>query len=496
MKFPFLAPALLRRKGLAQNIASDLPGCVERDRAELMSIFDGFESLRSQAALVSSAEIARQGYLSPEQADLARGALLTFRNLRLALYPIVWRHAHYATVSDPAERRRSFLTGYAGALLIYSHSLEYATACDANPALRNKLNEPEPVFDIPEAFFDSLADTFFSLRYLALFAAADSFWRSSRSEILAENADETGKYLAASVKRNRAKAWRGFWPALRLRAAREGRSFAKLLFAPAKIAGYSGQFLLGNALGNLTFAPGRPCSVTPDLMAWLAPKLRPGDALFTRTDWKATTALLPGYFAHAALFLGGLAERGAVQSLLDQAKAANPAIAPCARLPETALGWVVDAKSQGCAVRSLEETLCCDHVLALRGPFGPAQAQSALSRALLHLGKPYDFDFDFSTDGKMVCTELAAKAYRDLPGCSFVPPKRLGRRAITADELCLQMLLRGSASEPLWNPAAFLRPCEKSCAAIEPGFARHWLLQRLSGKNPACAAPAQHQPPI
>jgi hypothetical protein len=46
------------------------------------------------------------------------------------------------------------------------------------------------------------------------------------------------------------------------------------------------------------------CALVPELLRNLRPQLRPGDVLLMRTDSRITAAILPGFWAHAALFLG------------------------------------------------------------------------------------------------------------------------------------------------------------------------------------------------
>ena len=72
---------------------------------------------------------------------------------------------------------------------------------------------------------------------------------------------------------------------------------------------------------------------------------------------------------------------------------------------------MIEAGATGVIFNSLEESLAADHVAVLRPRVSEARKEAAIARAFSHYGKPYDFDFDFSTTDKLVCTELIYRVY-------------------------------------------------------------------------------------
>jgi len=60
---------------------------------------------------------------------------------------------------------------------------------------------------------------------------------------------------------------------------------------------------------------------------------------------------------------------------------------------------------------------------------------AGLYAALTHRGKPYDYEFDFSTDNALVCSELIWRAYRAAEGLSLAPESVGGRVLLSPNAL-------------------------------------------------------------
>jgi hypothetical protein len=57
-----------------------------------------------------------------------------------------------------------------------------------------------------------------------------------------------------------------------------------------------------------------------------------------------------------------------------------------------------------------------------------------------HLGKPYDFEFDFNNSSRIVCTELVYRSYHNRGTMTFSLTKRLGRFTLTGDDIIAHAL--------------------------------------------------------
>ena len=173
-------------------------------------------------------------------------------------------------------------------------------------------------------------------------------------------------------------------------------------------------------------------AIEETILAELRTKLAPGDVLLVRSEHKLTAALLPGFWAHAALYLGGRRE---LRGLGIQG---HPHVQKhWAAIPEHGgnFGQVIEAISPRAVISSLERCLFADHVAVLRPSLNAIDQAAALTEAFGHLGKPYDFEFDFNVTSRIVCTELIYRCYHGRGGIRFPLVKRLGRFTLSGSDI-------------------------------------------------------------
>jgi hypothetical protein len=206
--------------------------------------------------------------------------------------------------------------------------------------------------------------------------------------------------------------------------------------------------------------------------------LQPGDILLERRNWFLSNAFLPGFWPHTAIYLGAPAELEELGVTED---------------PRVASHWeefldcdanghpyaVVEAISEGVVFTSLEHSVGeADAVAVLRPRLGDAHRREAVMRAFSHLGKPYDFEFDFFSTQRLVCSEVVYRAYNgmlELPLTSI-----LGRLTLPVNTFVEVFAdTRGSESCPFElvqfldmdeeggcavrsSEAAFLETCQRS----------------------------------
>ncbi len=191
--------------------------------------------------------------------------------------------------------------------------------------------------------------------------------------------------------------------------------------------------------------------ISDEQLAELKARLAPGDVIVERRNWYLSNIGLPGFWPHAALYVGtqaqilaALADAPDVRDAYGDLGAHFASRYPAAwrSLAERDHAGheqcVIEAVSEGVSSASLEHSCAADYVAALRPRLPAVVRARAIERALAYWGRPYDFNFDFATDDQVVCSELVMKAYEPspgLPGLSVPYVSLLGRRAVPPTEL-------------------------------------------------------------
>ncbi|MEJ2610943.1 MAG: YiiX/YebB-like N1pC/P60 family cysteine hydrolase [Candidatus Thiodiazotropha sp.] len=231
----------------------------------------------------------------------------------------------------------------------------------------------------------------------------------------------------------------------------------------------------------------------------LPPRLQPGDIFLERREWFLSNIGLPGYWPHAALYIGTLDERnayfqteeiatwvksqgvsdGLFESLLKQRY--PEAYAQSLKAPEPGhLSRLIEAVSEGVLFTSLEHSAAADALAVLRPKLSRLEKAKAILQAFRYIGRPYDFNFDFRTDRELVCTELVYKAYEpntNKVGISLPVAEILGRLATPANLIAKQFDQNYETSAQQLDLVLFLDGQEQEGVARESdlkSFRQSW----------------------
>jgi hypothetical protein len=197
--------------------------------------------------------------------------------------------------------------------------------------------------------------------------------------------------------------------------------------------------------------PTLPVGVTDELRGIL----HPGDVLVNRKDFAMTNYFLPGYWPHAALYLG--APDDLERMGLRQHEELVPRWRRLLALDQEEPRRVLEAMRDGVCLRSLRNPFRADALVVVRPRIDAADIAQAIGRGMQHEGKPYDFDFDFTRSDRLVCTEVVYRSYDGIGGMHFAMTRRAGRLTIAAEDL-LRMALERDSLEPVaiyapaWEP--------------------------------------------
>ena len=410
------------------------------DLETLRAIIPALERLEGEwhGARLTMAARAR-GYFTPDEEEHLRQMLQAYRNYRFALYEIIQRGYEYPHIAEPQRQLMVFLPALGAALTLYAKSLKLIQAYEHEPLVRKKLNEPDTKFELEPDFFEELLRGYSSPGNYRLLAKAVWFWRTHRRGIrkLAEAAPEDWQWLLELIRRQRGLVRKRLLHVLACRLRYDWRAFGRTVLLPFRNTRYSLQSQIAAACSQLRTTFHYQPALQPEVLDRLHPFLQPGDLLLIRAEQKVTTALLPGFWAHAALYIGGAA------GLDSFGIAAQPLVAKHqARLlqQDTGRGCVIEAISPKVRFSSLEAALCADHVAVLRPKLTAVELRAGTTAAFQHLDKPYDYEFDFNVSTRIVCTELIYRCFHQRGPIGFTLVKRLGRFTLSGDDIMNQWL--------------------------------------------------------
>ncbi|MGE4489429.1 MAG: YiiX/YebB-like N1pC/P60 family cysteine hydrolase [Kiritimatiellales bacterium] len=221
--------------------------------------------------------------------------------------------------------------------------------------------------------------------------------------------------------------------------------------------------------------------ITPEIVGQYRDRLQPGDILVERRNWHMTNIGIPGFWPHAALYTGTLQELDTAFDQLgfkpsEKIKQLYPAVYEALKgRDENGFPLcVIEAIRPGVIFQSLEKSAKCDYLGAVRPDLPQHEKFNALLAAFADYQKPYDLNFDFTTDNALVCSELVYKAYQSGGQLPLTPEIINGRLLLPPNEMVQQIAdhLRDAFSFVL-----FLDASEKQNRVIEgsaESFAASW----------------------
>ena len=213
---------------------------------------------------------------------------------------------------------------------------------------------------------------------------------------------------------------------------------------------------VANTMGNIKFWRNGQSLISVGDVHKILPLMHPGDVLLERREWQATNIGIPGFWAHAALFIGNKQERdiffsdektvawvkskgvesGGFSDLLAQDY--PQAFIKSQKREEGFDLRVIESIAQGVIFTSLERSFAADSASVLRPRLSKLERAKAIYNAFYFEGLPYDYNFDFLTDDALVCSELIVKSYQpsqDQKGIKFPLKLTAGRLLMPANQI-------------------------------------------------------------
>jgi hypothetical protein len=196
--------------------------------------------------------------------------------------------------------------------------------------------------------------------------------------------------------------------------------------------------LFGNSAGQVQTRDGKLKVLTrdPQELSKIKSHLGPLDILLEKTPMRLTDKFIPGFYGHVAIWLGEehdlshfqVLHHGQLIPLLS-----HPDVTP--HLETLSQGKLIleALRIPGVTVNTLEHFMDIDDLVILKAPsMNDELMANYLLKAFQQIGKPYDFNFDVTTEREIVCSELVYTVYSQM---SWPTSRSLGRDTINPDQV-------------------------------------------------------------
>lgn len=209
-----------------------------------------------------------------------------------------------------------------------------------------------------------------------------------------------------------------------------------------------------DTIGNVHVGDRTEKFITPSDIDTMKKTLHPGDIFLARKNWYASNVGIPGFWTHAGLYTGTLAEMESFfgeifpyehegvtyASLSELLTRAYPEAYTAYTTPDT-YGYtpsVIESETKGTSIQSIEHSAHVDYFGVMRTPLAKKDILESLLRVFVHKGKPYDYEFSMLTKDSIFCSELVYDAYVPLTakeGVAFPTSVVTGREIVAPNDI-------------------------------------------------------------
>ena len=374
--------------------------------AETVIHLDGHMARLKEAAarFHESTTVRDRGFFSPSEDDQVVHLWISYHMARNALLELITKYQHiYASNAD--ARLTDFATAFAAAVVLVDAGRFLRELFADEPVIRRKLNESYELFGIAADSFDAIQMSLSDPMHAVQLYQATNFFDEHHSVLGQEAAtDDALQDVLNVVDRLVDRLRVSPTSYARARAHERVRDvYDTIVHSAVGQAIYAIQSWVSRWVGQLSTHPSHCPALPEQIKIDLLGLLQPGDVMVTRKEHSLTNYFLPGYWPHAALYIGE--------------------------------GRVIEALADGVRERSVESPFAVDAIATIRPTLAADEIDEALQRAHSHVGKPYDFDFDFTRADRMVCTEVVYRSYHGIGELQFELTRRAARETLSAEDL-------------------------------------------------------------
>lgn len=179
-----------------------------------------------------------------------------------------------------------------------------------------------------------------------------------------------------------------------------------------------------------------------------AENFEPADIIFMRKNWYLSNIATGGFWKHAAIYLGDLAELDAYfrdecrkrygVGLSELLKVQYPLVyEELDNNSRTGSDSIIEALADGVRINLLMKSARSDSLAVIRPRLSKEAKLDSLIYTFQNHDKPYDFRFDYSTNQVLYCSELVSKAfaYPEKESILFDVPISSGRPLLEPNDM-------------------------------------------------------------
>lgn len=429
----------------------------DQDRQSYFEFASGLDDQIARLTAQSLFEHHNQAALTAEQEGLLRDTWRTIYHYAFALDGIRKFYEDWYRFDPSRAQRslhvRSFLLTFAAEAALYEKSTRIVELITRNDNAVKFLDAPQPDAFVGEYSFSRFREQLQGTRDRARIVAGTQYmlWLEQGLNARAVATDTGCGELWASIEQEiRLIDTMGESKLTSLTLASDLELFRRSIDR----VWYPAQKQVACFMGNTRVRRIGQYLITPEQREDMDNHLQPGDIMLSRKNWYLSNVGLPGFWPHAILYIGAPDKLEAyfddpevlayVKSLSGQDQTLPQYLA--GRFERSWLKYratpkdepirVIESIKHGVLLNTFAQAFG-DYMVALRPKLSKVAKAQAMIEAFSHLGKPYDFSFDFATDHALVCTELVWRSYRPTQGQSGlkIPLKEIaGRLTLPANE--------------------------------------------------------------
>lgn len=420
-----------------------------RELNEFRSLAEEALSLRAETIKTGvriKKEMDQGKPLTGDDLALINQGIIQHMALREKLLSLAQAHECWLDASDkdlatlgvtPESRLKGVMLSLSSALVLYDNYLLAVSLFEGDSKLRRILNERDPGYAVRRAELAKVTMSYDSISNRKRVRRAINFYEKQIKKAPFSSDTLAMDYVSTLIKQSPSydmvKKWSPFYVVGRklgffgavttdslLGLEREGTSLFSMIF--------------GNAVGLVETRKGKLYG-REEVRAEVQKTLQAGDILLEKTPFRLTDKLIPGYWGHAAVWAG------TEEELKELGIWDHPVLRPYQGQIRSG-HLVVEALRSGVEMNTLQHFLNIDSIGVLRKT-GASRSDRAntVIQALRQVGKPYDFNFDVESKGRVYCSKLVYMCYS---GVDWPTKKSLGRTTFTPDDVAIKAVKGGS----------------------------------------------------